>query len=207
MEIKKGLILLVLCATGWAFGQDTTNWSNVDSVKYPKPRLLRAAAGFEMGLQHDNTKNAYVTLNMEYLPVSFVGVRGDLRFFINATGDRPRWKMNHQVLAGVSFNIPNRIRLLPVFFLQPGIAFTQSSEYFKETSSGADYEIALTPVLSMGTGLQYYAPKIFHAFIEMRYTIGQHMVTSGSTYLDELSFSFGLGAQLYIPKKEKKRVD
>ena len=207
MEIKKGLTLLLLTVTCFVFGQsDSTTWDSKPE-KYPQAGLLRAAAGFEMGLQLDNTKNAYVTANMEYLPLSFVGVRSDLRFFVNATGDRPRWNMNHQVLAGVSFNIPNKIKLLPVFFLQPGIAFTKSSEYSKQTSTGPVYELAVSPILSMGTGLHYYAPKIFHAFIEMRYTLGQHMVTSGSTYLDELSFSFGLGAQFYVKKKDKSKVD
>jgi hypothetical protein len=198
MEIKKIIfVCLSILILSSVYTQDTNRL-------VPNKGLLRAGLSFELGLQNENTQNLYVCANLEYFPSSFIGVRGDIRGHVGATGERPRFSMNHQMLAGLDFMIPTGLDLVPVIFIQPGVALSQSSEYFLTNTDGSySYEITASPLFSIGAGLQYYAPTIFHVFLEARYTIGQHQVSSGSTYLDEISFSFGLGFHLWTNKRKK----
>ena len=102
--------------------------------------------------------------------------------------------MNHQLFTGAFYHFSEK-KFQPYVGFEPGIAWTQSSEYgtYNQTSGQVEYKKALNPVGSLTAGFDLFGEKIFFLFAETRYIFGKHKTNTYPVFLDEWRFSFGLG--------------
>ena len=163
------------------------------SFSQEKDWRLNGAASFAPGLITENTRTIQLQGYLGFLK-NKVEVRGDLFYFIDSFGDRPRFDMNHQLYFGAFYHF-TETNFQPYLGFQPGIALTRSSEYSTlDINSGEqEFKKTVNPVGSVAGGLEYYGEKWFFMFFETRYIFGKHKTNSYPVYLDELRFSFGLG--------------
>lgn len=165
--------------------------------------LLRAQANIAMGrMMHYNQGSIYVCGDLEYYLDSKTSLRGEGFYFVNATNKNAPVKltMNHSIFSGVMFHLPAKWNLDPYFSVLPGLALTQVEQQLSALplliKSNADISPLIAPVL----GIQYFAPKFFHLFANVRYVKGLHLGNTVRYQLDEFRFSFGLGFNLSLIK-------
>lgn len=189
---KKIIILCLLLVPFLALGQDK---EKVESRDVVQAKQLYGGLGFSVGLMTEKTQNLFVQGDLGYFLHKNVSIRADAYYFVNSIGDRPRFKMNHQIFFGGDFHWPLKFGLTPHVGIQPGIAISQSSEYTTlNIETGEQYaKITVNPLISTVFGLTYHAPKYFYAYIEGRYLLGIHSADTYPTHLDEIRFQFGLG--------------
>lgn len=154
----------------------------------------KLALSFSPGLLSDNTQTANLHGYFGMRPAGKIELRGDGFYFLNSTGDRPRFSMNHQLYAGAFYRFSKK-KFQPYTGFQPGIAYAQSSEYGTINSSTGDlnYKKSINPVASVIGGFDLFGEKFFYLFLETRYILGKHKSDTYPVFLDEWRFSFGLG--------------
>lgn len=178
-----------------------------DKERVPKKGLLRAQANIATGkLLAYNQGSIYVCGDLEYYLDSKTSLRGEAFYFINATnkGAHQKLIMNHSIFSGAMFHLPTKGNLDPFFGIQPGLSLTQiESSFFDQNvqeSFAIKSKLAASPLLSAMAGIQYYAPKFFHLFANIRYLNGAHLGNTGKYNLEEIRFTFGLGFNLALLK-------
>lgn len=153
-----------------------------------------------------NQGSIYLCGDLEYYLDSKTSLRGESFYFINATNKSAveNLVMNHSIFSGVMFHLPTKGNLDPFFGIQPGLSLTQLQSDFYDYNIQESFTVkskpAASPLLSAMAGLQYYAPKFFHLFANVRYVRGTHLGNTGSYNLDEVRFTFGLGFNLALIK-------
>ncbi len=187
------LILTMLLVFGGAYAQSDT------SKGFVHKGMLRGALNFAVGkMTSFNIANAYVTGNLEYYADSKISVRGDVYFFVNSLNSK-FLKQNSALYFGGIYNFPTHSNFDPIIGLQPGVALSQLTAI----GNDAPHPINVAPVASLVAGFNYYAENWFHIQVNVRYTMGKHLDDDGLFQLNELSFSFGLGFNLDLQKKNK----
>lgn len=154
----------------------------------------KAALSFSPGLLTENTTTSQIHGYVGVRPVNGrIELRGDGFYYLNSQGDRPRFSMNHQLYAGAFYRFSDKT-FQPYLGFQPGIAYSQSSEYGVANESGEiTYQKTVNPVGSVAAGLDFFGEKFFFVFAETRYIFGKHTSNTYPIFLDEWRFSFGLG--------------
>ena len=101
--------------------------------------------------------------------------------------------MNNQLFVGAFYRFSDKA-LQPFVGFQPGIAYSQSSEFgsLNETTGELTYQKTINPVGSIAGGVDFFAEKLFFMFIETRYIFGKHKSNTYPVFLYEWRFSFGL---------------
>jgi len=180
--------LVLLTTTGFAqdkqIGFDRTTYN--------------AAISFSTGLLTEKTRTTQLQGTLEIRPkMSRISVRSDVFYFLNSVGDRPRFSMNHQLYLGAFYRFSDAA-LQPFIGFQPGIAYSQSSEFatLNAKTGTLDYKKTINPVGSIAGGLDFFSEKLFFMFVETRYIFGKHKSDTYPVFLDEWRFSFGLGFHL-----------
>jgi len=186
-RIKKTAVLVALIAFSVnGFAQNDTETT--------KPKI-KAAVSFAPGFLTEKTKSIQVQGYLGFRPkAGRIELRGDVFYFLNSFGDRPRFSINHQLFAGAFYRFSDK-QFQPYIGFQPGIAYTQSSEFgvLNNETGLVEYKKVINPVGSFSGGFDFFAEKAFFLFVETRYIFGKHKSDTYPVFLDELRFSFGLG--------------
>lgn len=179
------ILIFSMVMAPWAFGQEKT-----------RP-TFKAALSFSPGLLTEKTRTANIHGYFGVRPrVGKIELRGDGFYFMGSQGERPRFGMNHQLYAGAFYRFLDNT-LQPYVGFQPGIAYSQSSEYGVPNEAGdLVYKRTINPVGSVATGVDFFGEKLFYFFAETRYIFGKHTSDSYPVFLDEWRFSFGLGFRI-----------
>ncbi len=154
---------------------------------------IKSALSFAPGLLTEKTTTIQLQGYLGFLK-NKIELRGEVFYFLDSFGDRPRFSMNHQLFTGAFYHFSEN-NFQPYVGFQPGIAYTQSSEYgtYNSDTGTLEYKKAINPVGSIAGGFDFYAEKLFFLFVETRYIFGKHKTNSYPVFLDEWRFSFGLG--------------
>ena len=159
---------------------------------------VKAALSFSPGFQTENTRTVQLHGYLGIRPKQGrIEIRGDAFYFLNATGDRPRFTINHQLYTGAFYRFSDK-GFQPYLGFQPGIAYAQSSEFgrLNEDTGEIEYKKTINPVGSVVGGLDFFSEKFFFIFVETRYIFGKHKSDTYPVFLDELRLSFGLGLHI-----------
>ena len=193
--------IVLMLAAFTSFAQEATD-------RFVREGLLRAQSTIATGAMFDpQLSNIYLHGSLEYYTDPSLSIRGDSYYFLKTLGDGYSiyFEKNHSTFAGASYHFKTNGNLDPYFAFQPGVAASQVNYdvcpdsmlcYIGSTNS----KLTLSPLLSGVLGFNYYAPKIFHLFLEARYVQGKHLSEAGSVSLNELKFSFGLGFNINVKK-------
>lgn len=165
--------------------------------------LLRAQANIASGkMIRYNQGSIYVCGDLEYYLDNKTSLRGEGFYFFNATNKDADVKliMNHSIFSGVLFHVPTKCNIDPYFSVLPGFALTQVEQQISGTPFVIKSNPDVSPLIAPVLGIQYFAPKFFHLFANVRYVKGLHLGNTVRYKLDELRFSFGLGFNLSLIK-------
>ncbi len=190
VKINKQLLLAfgwMICFAQSSFCQEKS--TGIDQTKY------KTALSFSTGLLTEKTRTTQLQGTLEFRPkLSRTALRADVFYFLNSVGDRPRFSMNNQLFVGAFYRFSDKA-LQPFVGFQPGIAYSQSSEFgsLNETTGELTYQKTINPVGSIAGGVDFFAEKLFFMFIETRYIFGKHKSDTYPVFLDEWRVSFGLG--------------
>lgn len=187
LKFKVGSLLIFFgIISGSTFAQET---SNDERFK------IKSALSFSPGFLTENTQTINIHGYLGYRPKKGrIELRGDGFYYLNAIGDRPRFTINHQLYAGAFYRFSDK-PFQPYVGFQPGIAYAQSAEFgtLNNETGEVVFKKAVNPVGSVGGGFDYFAEKLFFAFVETRYIFGKHKSDTYPIFLDEFRISFGLG--------------
>ncbi len=167
--------------------------------------LLRTGNSFTTGyLFEPQSSPIYIQGVLEYYLDSRFSLRSDGYYFLNEVSNNFAFETNHQLFSGLSYHFlpDNKVDVYGSF--QVGAAFTEGYNapvlHIVEEPYPV-YSFSVNPVYSIGGGVNFYAPKWFHVFLEMKYINGTYLSMAPSISLNELRFSFGLGFNLWLKKK------
>ncbi len=180
----------------------TTLFSQDEGRRYVHKGLFRAEGTFTPGIFLNKGLTAtYLSGNIEYYFHENTSVRGDGYYFLGFLDSEKPLVMNHSIFSGVSLHLPTKNHLDPYLFFQPGLAIAQSNEInpcpCPQNDSLLTSSISQNPLISLGTGVNFYFQKVFHIFAEVRFTHGKHQGNFPARSLTDLKFSFGLGFNLF----------
>lgn len=190
-KMKTVLLLLIFGVTiNFGFAQEES--ASSDRVKF------KTALSFSPGLLTENTRTIQLHGYLGVRPkVGRIELRGDGFYFLGSSGDRPRFSINHQLYAGAFYRFSDK-SFQPYVGLQPGMAYSQSSEFgsFNSSTNEVEFESRFNPVTSVAGGFDFFGEKLFFMFVETRYILGKHKSNTYPIFLDEWRFSFGLGLHI-----------
>jgi len=181
---------VMIISTSTLYSQEKS--TGIDHAKY------KTALSFSVGLLTEKTSTTQLQGSFEFRPkMTRVSMRADAFYFLNSVGDRPRFSINHQLFVGGFYRFSDKA-LQPFIGFQPGIAYSQSSEFGTRNAGTTDliFQKTINPVGSIAGGLDFFAEKLFFMFVETRYIFGKHKSDTYPVFLDEWRFSFGLGFHL-----------
>lgn len=196
--MKNIIIAIALILPVLAMGQ-------IDNKEYPYRGVVRMSGSFSTGtMPKANLKNVYLTGDLEYYINSNISVRSESFLFLNSL-DNPTSPLlqNHQLFSGASYHFrPDKPLDLYVGF-QPGIAYSQTALTQLEPTDPSMSEATLNPLISGMAGVNYFATKFFHLYINTRYVSGKHLSNAPEPLsLNEFRITFGLGLNFRAFKKK-----
>ena len=162
-----------------------------DSSRYIHKGLLRAQATISPGFMlKEGITNIYIHGDLEYYVEDNISVRGDSYYYLNTIEDKKPFIVNNSSFLGAVYHFPTASSLDPYIGIQPGIAYSQANTQLLIDDNRA----TTNPLISSVVGVNYYAPRIFHLFVSVRYVSGKHLSDAPSPLsLNEVKLSFGLG--------------
>lgn len=189
LSIMKNIILVVLSTF-----LSLNGFTQVEDVEPKKEWQYKSALSFSTGFLTEKTNTIQLQGAFGFVKNKFE-LRGDVFYFLNSFGDRPRFSMNHQFYAGVFYKFLNEKSFQPYVGIQPGVAMSQSSEYgeYNLEKQEVEYQVTYNPVGSITGGFDFFGKKGFYLFTEARYIFGKHKSNTYPVFLDEFRLSFGLG--------------
>ncbi len=195
--MKKLMIAIALILPVLAMGQNVNQ-------EYTYRGLIRASSSFATGnMPKADLKNVYISGDLEYYINGNISIRSESYLFLNSLNnpDSPLLQ-NHQLFSGASYHFrPDKLLDLYVGF-QPGIAYSQTSLPQLEPTDPSMSEATLNPLISGMVGVNYFATKLFHLFINTRYVSGKHLSNAPTPLsLNEFRITFGLGINFRAVKR------
>jgi hypothetical protein len=176
-----------------------------------RKRLICADISIAEGmLLNQKISTVSVPARLEYYLDEHVSLKNDLYFHISAgmTKDLLKRILNHESFAGIAYHPSYKPFFDPYIAFQPGLAYTQVRSEEKIRASDPtpfgqiDYTPNLNPVLGLSFGFNYFFPRYFHFFIEIRYIHGTYLFNAPAAFpIDELKGQFGLGWNFDFSKK------
>ena len=162
-----------------------------DSSRYVHKGLLRAQATISPGFMfNEGITNIYIHGDLEYYVEDNISVRGDSYYYLNTIDDKKPFMVIHSTFLGAVYHFPTASSLDPYIGIQPGIAYSQANTQLLIY----DNKVTANPLISSVAGVNYYASRIFHLFLSVRYVSGKHLSDAPSPLsLNEIKLSFGLG--------------
>ena len=162
-----------------------------DSSRYVHKGLLRAQVTISPGFMlNEGVTNIYIHGDLEYFVEDNISVRGDFYYYLNTIGDKKPFIANNATFFGAVYHFPTASSLDPYIGIQPGVAYSQANTQLLIY----DNKATANPLISSVAGINYYASKIFHLFMSVRYVSGKHLSDAPSPLsLNEVKLSFGLG--------------
>jgi len=169
-----------------------------DSSRYIHKGLLRAQATISPGFMfNEGVTNIYIHGDLEYYVEDNISVRGDSYYYLNTIDDKKPFMVNHSIFFGAVYHFPTASSLDPYIGIQPGIAYSKANTQLLIYEYSAKLYLnraTANPLISSVAGVNYYASKIFHLFMSVRYVSGKHLSDAPSPLsLNEVKISFGLG--------------
>ena len=152
--------------------------------------------------------NMYISCNAEYYLEDNISFRGGLYIFLGTSGAEAVLKQNSTLFTGFYYHIKTKNHIDPYLGLEPGISWTQLkhpdniTDEFDVRAMSA-YKSSASPVASIATGINFYATKWVHIFIEGKYQYGVHVSDLPAVSLSEFKLAFGFGFNLWAMKKKK----
>ena len=151
--------------------------------------------------------NMYISANMEYYTHKNISYRGGLYIFLGTSGEDDVLAKNHTLFTGFYYHFKTKNHLDPYIGLEPGVSWTQLerpdslfNEPYPYNISG--YQQTLSPVASFSAGINYYATKWSHLFIEAKYVYGIHASDVPAVSLSEVKLAFGFGFNIWAIKRK-----
>jgi len=197
--VKRLFLLLSIWIATSSFGQE-----------FSKSNILRASASFSVGkLLKDKETTINVGTSLEYYLDEKFSLRGEGVYFIGYNDDVAfGYKYNHGLMAGLIYHFTEKKAFDPYIGLQPGMSFGQYGNLTDSTLANDTYWLTnnqytnfhVNPTVSIHTGFNYYAEKLFHLFIDVRYLYGNFHSEIPTMSLSELRVEFGLGWNLRLKK-------
>jgi len=157
------------------------------------------AVGFPTGYAGTNM---YISANSEYYLEDKVSFRGGLYIFLGTSGGEGPLKQNSTLFTGFYYHIPTKNNIDPYIGLEPGISWTQLKQPENLTDESdvrfhSDYKASASPVGAVAFGVNYFATKWAHIFIEGKYQYGVHVSDLPAVSLSEFKLAFGFGFNLW----------
>jgi hypothetical protein len=152
--------------------------------------------------------NMYVSGNLEYYLEDNISFRGGLYVFLGAYNAAHPLSKNSTLFTGFFYHFKTQNYLDPYLGLEPGISWTQLKRPGNQLLEPypyniSDYPQAASPVASMTAGINYFATRWTHLFIETTYVRGIHISDIPAVSLSEFRIAFGFGFNIWAIKKQK----
>ena len=211
----KKIIILFICFSTTANSQGLTGFCT--NINVPKNLPCEAYEGFQTNENRTGTLRAtgslykanmlnnsishyYVGGNAEYFFHNNYSFRGDIYSLVGEKNSQFNSMLKtKQLSAGFNRHFSN-YPLSPFIGVYTGV--TQLHLNSKLETFVPDYNhptVQYIPHVGIGVGVQYYFFKYFHFFAEARYI---HQINPfQASSLDEISYSAGLGFQIFTTKK------
>lgn len=194
----KKLMMILALIPSLVLAQDKN-----EAKEYKYRGLIRASSSFSTGVMpKSDLKNVYITGDLEYYLNNRVSVRSEAFLFLNSL-DNPGSPLlqNHQLFSGASYHFRPDKPLDVYIGFQPGIAYSQVSLVQLEPTDPAESTATLNPLVSGIVGVNYFATKFFHLFVNGRYVSGKHLSNAPEPMsLNEFRLQFGLGLNFGVLK-------
>jgi hypothetical protein len=202
----------VICAV-LAMASSMGNYAQNDqSERFVRRGLFRSESSFEVGsMLSQRVTHVYLQGGIEYYISDNVSIRGDGSYFITGLGDMHPFAYHHDLFSGASYHFKTKNHFDPYVGMAPGISITAlNNPYYIICDPGpctgeeiAPGEAHANPLASIHAGYNLYFQRWFHLFMETRYIYGRHYSNYYPESLSELRFSFGLGWNFNLIKKDK----
>ena len=144
--------------------------------------------------------NMYVSGNIEYYTEDNISFRGGLYVFLGAS--RPKslivLSQNSTCFFGYNYHLTTHNHLDPYIGFEPGVSWTQLKAPENQALQTypyniSDYKATISPVASATLGINYYAARFTHLFMEVSYINGMHLSDIPAVSLSEFHIAFGFG--------------
>jgi hypothetical protein len=150
------------------------------------------------------TNAVYLHGNMEYYFDNKISVRGDGFYYIDSLGYNI-FAFNHSLFFGPSYHFKTSNHFDPYLSIQPGIAYTKDILFFGPSIIASSFAYAgrpasFNPLVSGTVGMNYYATRFFHLFLEGRFVQGKYRASDVPFSMNEVRLSFGLAFNLNTVK-------
>ena len=170
--------------------------------------ILRFQGTFSAGYNPAfGSLNYFLHGDLEYHFEEKWSVRSDIYYFLNSRTPSDAvepFKYQHSLFTGIQYHLLKG-RLDWYVGLQPGLVFGQRQYEQITALEGtpnplANPQKAMAAVFSANTGINYYANRFFHLFLQVRYNAGWFSDNYSVASLNEFRASFGLGFFLRLNK-------
>ncbi len=199
--VRYFLMLLIILSSFFAKAQEESS--------VIRKGLLRAQLGFAHGtlLNYNSLNTANIGTDLEYYLDRRFSIRSDVFLFVdffNAGNNRVDFPFvfNHSFYTGAAYHLFNSKSFDPYIGLQPGFVYGKSNQDVILLASSDFKNESLNPAISGVIGFNYYAPKVFHLLLNVRYVKASIATQYNITPVDELRISLGLGLNLNTRKAE-----
>ena len=130
----------------------------------------------------------YLSGSSEYFLSSILSLRSDGFFYVGSGANTANLEYNHQGFLGIMFHMNKTKAFDPFVGFEPGFAIVKSQ------APGTVGESAVSPVILLQAGFNYFAVDYFHFFASLQYTYGSYFHSKVQTLsLSEFRISTGLG--------------
>lgn len=107
----------------------------------------------------------------------------------------------HSIFFGASWHFLSG-NIDPYIGFHPGIQIVEPGAEIEISQS----KLSLVPAISAQAGMNYFMGEYFHLFVNLRYVNGLTALPGHSAQINDLRFSGGLGLNLNVLTRFKKRV-
>ena len=150
--------------------------------------------------------NMYISGNLEYYLEDNISFRGGLYIFLGSSGSKHPLSKNSTCFTGFYYHFKTNNHLDPYIGLEPGISWTQLKSPDNPPTETYPYNISsypqsISPVASITAGINFYATKWTHLFIEAKYLHGVLVSDIPAIPLNEFRFAFGFGFNINTLKR------
>lgn len=202
MEIKKTLLIFVLCAGSIQLQAQES--PEQKPLPFDRTGTLRAQANLAGGyLFQQKDYAAYITGDFDLYVSQRVSITGEGWYSFALTSNQEGLQKNHALYTGFSYHLLRHKHWDPYVGFSPGAGFVSVS--YAGDGRRTETNIMVTPLASFTAGCNWYVGSIFHFFLKLRFTSGQVMGDMPEPVrLEELKITGGLGWNIRCWNRKKK---